>query len=114
MKKFSKKIYITIILAFLTIILIYISDISNLPENVVLFEGEALNLKTIAGVTIDTVFSSNPNVERIENKKTITVSTNAINEDYTGKLNLEVSLLGFKVKEIKVDIIENAEAIPLR
>lgn len=34
-------------------------------------------------------------------------------DDYTGTLNLEVSLLGVKVKEINVDIIENTEVIPL-
>lgn len=113
MKRFSKNFYISIILIFLTVALIYVSDITNLPENIILFEGEALNLRTIMGVTIDTAFSSNPNVERIENNKTVTVSSNAVGSDYTGKLNLEVSLLGFKVKEINVDIIENAEVVPL-
>lgn len=113
MKKFSKKFYIFFVLILLTIALIYISNITNLPENIVLFEGETLSLRTIIGVKVDTVFSSNPNIERIENNETITVSTNAVDTDYTGKLNLNVSLLGFKVKEINVDIIENAEVVPL-
>jgi len=114
MKKNSKKIYIYIILGLLWVALIYISDISNLPEQIVLFEGEQLNLKTIAGVKIDTSFSSNPNIERIENNKTAEVSAVAENGDYTGRLNLQVSLLGFKVKDINVEIIENTEVIPLR
>lgn len=111
--KVLKKIYISIGLCFLIIALIYVSDITNLPENVILFEGEALNLKTVLGVDVKTKFSSNPNIERIENKETITVSTNAVDNNYTGNLNLEVSLLGFKVKEINVDIIENIEVVPL-
>lgn len=90
------------------------SDITNLPDNVVLFEGEALNLKTVVGVDVKTRFSSNPNIERIENNQTITVSANASQDsDYTGNLNLEVSFLGIKVKEINVDIIENIEVVPL-
>lgn len=109
-----KKAYIYILLLLLTVSLIYVSDITNLPDNVVLFEGEVLNLKTVLGVDVKTRFSSNPNIERIENNQTITVSANASeNGDYTGNLNLEVSFLGVKVKEINVDIIENIEVVPL-
>ena len=109
-----KKAYICILMLLLTVVLIYVSDITNLPDNVVLFEGEALNLKTVLGVDVKTAFSSNPNIERIENNQTITVSANASqNSDYTGNLNLEVSFLGIKVKEINVDIIENIEVVPL-
>lgn len=109
-----KKTYIRILLLLLTVVLIYVSDITNLPDNVVLFEGEALNLKTVLGVDVKTAFSSNPNIERIENNQTITVSANASEDtDYTGNLGLEVSFLGLKVKEINVDIIENVEVVPL-
>lgn len=113
MKEILKKVYIAIILILLLTSLIYISDITNLPDNIILFEGETLNLKTVLGVNIKTAFSSNPNIERIENNETITVSAGAIDDDYTGNLSLEVSVLGFKVKEINVDIIENTEVIPL-
>ena len=95
MKKISNRIYRVFILLILIIALIYVSNITNLPENIILFEGEKLNLKTILGVDIHTAFSSNPNIERIENNETITVSANAVDTDYTGNLNLEVSLLGF-------------------
>lgn len=111
--KNSQKIFITLILIMLVVALIYISNITNLPENIVLFEGEPLNLKTIVGIKVDTTFSSNPNIEKIENNKTITVSANATNEKQVGKLGLKVSLFGIKVKDINVDIIENAEVMPL-
>jgi len=93
--------------------LIYISNITNLPENVILFEGEALDLKTLLGINIETEYSSNPNIEKIEEGKTITVSADAKETSHTGNLNLKVSLLGVKVKEINVDIIENVEVVPL-
>ena len=115
MKKISKKICgITIILVLL-IALIYISDITNLPDNLILFEGEKLNLKTIWGIDVDTTFSSNPNIEKLEVGETITVSANVSeNRECTGNLNLEVSLLGIKLKQINVDIIQNIEVVPLR
>lgn len=113
-KKFTQNNkFIAIVFIFLIIALIYVSDISNLPSKVILFEGEPLNLRTILGVNVETSFSSNPNIERIENNESVTVSAHAIDSDYTGTLNLEVSFLGIKVKDISVDIIENAEVVPL-
>lgn len=108
-----KKKYVGIILGILIIFLIYISDISNMPENIVLFEGEPLNLKTVLGVNVTTTSSTNPNIEKIENKQTITVSANTSDQNHTGNLNLQVSFLGIKVKNINVDIIENAEVVPI-
>ena len=116
MKKILKKFPIVLILILLFIALIYICDIDNLPSNVILFQGEVLNLNTIFGIEIETAFSSNPNIEKIENNETITVSANAENSeetDYTGTINLDVKLLGAKVKEINVNIIENTEVVPI-
>ena len=116
MRFFLKKICVSLILSILLIILIYICNIDNLPSNVILFEGESLSFNTILGINIETEFSSNPNIERIENKKNVTVSTDANDEgevDYTGKVELSVKLFGTKVKEINVDVIENTEVIPM-
>ena len=116
MRIFLKKIGTFFILNILLISLVYICNIDNLPSNVVLFEGEKLSLNTIYGVNIETLFSSNPNIERIENNETVTVSTNIENIeelDCTGTINLSVKLLGIKVKEINVDVIENTEVVPM-
>ena len=113
MNKHLKRTIIALSLLFLLTALIYISNITNLPENVILFEGEALDLKTLLGINIETEYSSNPNIEKIEEGKTITVSADAKETSHTGNLNLKVSLLGVKVKEINVDIIENVEVVPL-
>ena len=113
MNKHLKRTIIALSLLFLLTALIYISNITNLPENVILFEGEALDLTTLLGINIETEYSSNPNIEKIEEGKTITVSADAKETSHTGNLNLKVSLLGVKVKEINVDIIENVEVVPL-
>lgn len=113
MKDNIKKKYVGAVLFILLALLIYISDISNMPDNIVLFEGEPLNLKTVLGINITTTSSTNPNIEKIENKQTITVSANTAEQNHTGNLNLQVSFLGIKVKNINVDIIENAEVVPI-
>ena len=113
MKSNIKKKYVGAILFILVVALIYISDITNIPENIVLFEGEPLNLKTVLGINIKTTGTSNPNIEKIENKKTVTVSANSTDSNNTGNVLLEVSFLGIKVKDINVDIIENAEVVPI-
>lgn len=116
MRLFFKRISFTFIIFLLLIVLIYVSDIDNLPSNVIIFEGEALSLNTIFGVDIETEFASNPNIERLENNETVTVSANAENIeelDCTGTINLSVKLLGAKVKGINVDVIENTEVVPM-
>ena len=116
MKKIIKRISIAFVILFLLVALIYVSNITNLPSDIILFEGEKLSLKTIFGVDIETEFTSNPNIERIENNETITVAANVDNIenlDCTGNINLSVKFLGAKVKEINVNVIENTEVVPV-
>lgn len=116
MKKTMKKFSIILILLFLLISLIYVCNISNLPNDIILFEGETLRLKTIFGVDIETESTSNPNIEKLENNETITVAATAEDEEdikCTGTINLSVKLLGTKVKEINVNVIENTKVVPI-
>lgn len=116
MKENFKKIKIAFLLIILLIALIYVSDISNLPDSIILFEGETLKLNTIFGVNIETAFSSNPNIERIENYETVTVAAEVKDKqdlDCTGTINLNVKLLGAKVKEINVNVIEKLDVVPI-
>ncbi len=116
MKEIMKKASITLMVVFLLIALIYISDISNLPTNVILFEGETLRLNTIFGVNVETESTNNPNIEKIENNKAVTVAANIEKNqelNCTGTVNLSVKLLGTKVKEISVNVIENIEVVPV-
>lgn len=116
MKSFNKILFISFSILFLLVSLVYVCNIDNLPNQVILFEGEKLSLNTILGVELETEFSSNPNIERIENNKTVTVSADAQNNkelDCTGTINLSVKLFGNKVKNISVNVIENTEVVPL-
>ncbi len=115
--KILKKISIFCILIILSISLVYVCDITNLPDNIIIFEGETLSLNTIFGVDIETESTTNPNIEKIENHKTLTVSAEAqdlTEVDCTGTINLNVKLLGTKVKEISVNVIESTEVVPIR
>ena len=99
MKKL-KKILIVIIL---TLIYIYVCNISMLPNNIILMQGEVLKLNTVLGVNI-------------KNAKTITASSNLNNSIFeeTGKMNLELNLFNlFPVKDVTVNIIPKTTVIPL-
>ena len=99
MKKL-KKILIVIIL---TLIYIYVCNISMLPNNIILMQGEVLKLNTVLGVNI-------------KNAKTITASSNLNNSIFeeTGKMNLKLNLFNlFPVKDVTVNIIPKTTVIPL-
>ena len=99
MKKL-KKILIVIIL---TLIYIYVCNISMLPNNIILMQGEALNLNTVLGINV-------------KNAKTVTASSNLNNSIFeeTGKMNLELNLFNlFPVKDVTVNVIPKTTVIPL-
>lgn len=116
MKNLTKKISIAFLLMFLLVLLTYVSDITNLPSDVILFEGETLKLNTLFGVELETEKTSNPNIEKIENNETVTVAANIADTSdisCTGTINLSVKIFGAKVKEINVNVIENVEVVPI-
>lgn len=90
MKKFKN--VITII--FLFIVYIYVANISLIPKEIVLLEGEELNLKKMFGIqTVETAKTSNNNYN---------VS------------NLEVNMFGsIPLKDVKVTVIDDIEVIPI-
>ena len=99
MKTF-KKIFIVIILI---LIYSYVCNISMLPNNIILMQGESLNLNTILGINI-------------KNAKTITASSNLNNSIFeeSGKVNLELNLFNiFPVKDVTVNVIPKTTVIPL-
>lgn len=96
--KFIKKIFLII---FLLITLIYVTNITSMPKNIILFEGENLNLKTVLGVfqTKEPIVTTSSNNEE----------SNIINEE---KIKLSLFNL-LDVKDINVITIENTNVIPL-
>lgn len=103
-----RKKYFTNILKIFTIlvllsIFVYISSIESIPENIVIFEGEKLNLKIAAGLSLDD-YETELTASNINNKK---IST-------TGSNNLQLNLFGnIKIKNVSVDVIPKTTVIPI-
>lgn len=83
----------------------YICSIDSIPNNIIILEGDKLNLKIAAGLSLnnskdDTVLTaSNINKEKICT---------------TGSTNLNLKFGNIKVKNINVDVIPKTKVIPLR
>lgn len=59
--KFIKSlILLSILFIFLLVCFIYTLNISMLPDSIILFYGENLNLKTIYGISVEEKYSSSP------------------------------------------------------
>jgi len=99
MKIFKRIILILILL----IILIYVTNITSIPDNIILFKGENLNLNTVFGVNI---------VEK--DYKAIQTSSNLNNNEILETKTVSVSLFNIiNLKEIEVNTIPNTTVIPL-
>ena len=103
MKKTISKILIII---FILIIYIYACNISMFPSDIILFEGQEIELKTILGI----------NIKSKKNYETLQASTNlnqAIKEK-TGKVDFSVNIFNnIPIKEVSVNIIPKTKVIPI-
>lgn len=100
---------ILLILFFLTIY-VYICNITLLPNNIIIFQGEELNLKTIYGLKVK------PKSININNYKAMQTSTNLSEKvgENIGTINLSLDLFGtIPLKEIDVNILPRTKVIPL-
>lgn len=84
---------------------VYICSINSIPSNIIIFEGENLNLKIATGLTLAS-----------KNSKTILTASNInkekINSEGTNNLNL--NLFGtIPVKEVNVNVIPKKMVVPL-
>ena len=99
MKKVLKML---LLVFFLVVIYSYTLVITNIPQNIILFQGENLKLENILGLNFR---SSIETSSQDENKK---ISEN------TGKSSIEVSLFNkIFVKEIEVDVLPKTEVVPV-
>ena len=100
----KKLIFKLLLVFFLLVIYMYTLVWQNLPNELVVFEGEKINLKTILGIKVNT------------NQETIEASSNN-NETITGeagKQTLEVSLFDkILTKDIEVDVLPKTTIIPV-
>lgn len=103
MKK--NKIIEIIIILVLILTYVYICSANSIPNNIVIFEGENLNIKIARGLSLTSA-----------NNKTILTASNINKEKIsnTGSNNLNLNLFGgIKLKNINVDVIPKTTVIPL-
>ena len=101
---FLKKNYkYFIITSILLIILAYVTNITAIPQSLILFQNEDLNINPIFGVkieeTIEVGASLNQNSSNLQSQNS--------NKEYN------LSLLGFNLRTIKANIIQKTKVIPL-
>ncbi len=103
MKKLLK---LAVIIPILIVLYIYTLVITNLPDSLIVFEGENIKLNTIYGINIDikdeqyeAMFTSSNIGEAAFNKQ--------------GQTTLTASLFNFNIKDIEVNVIDKAKVIPI-
>lgn len=90
---------------FLIIIYVYTLLIESIPNELVIFEGENISMKTLLGITI-----------KDKNNQTIEVSSNNGNSlsNETGKKSLEVSLFNnILLKNVDISVLPKTTVIPV-
>ena len=114
MNKKIKKFLIVFFLSCLVIALVYVVNITSMPESIILFVGEKLNIKTAPGIIFETK-NQDGQIEKINNYETVEASSNISNEnELVEEINITASLFGkIDLKDITVNVIENTEVVPL-
>lgn len=93
-----KKIFL---ISCLLVILVYVTNITSIPSQIVLFEGEELNLGTVYGITIK---------DKNNENQVVKTSSNLNNNNETIILSLFNTI---DLKEVKVDTIPRTTVVPL-
>lgn len=102
MKKTVTKL---LLVFFLMIIYGYMISIENIPDNLVIFEGENIAMKTLLGINVKL------NAETMETVSS--TNSNSISPK-SGKATLEVSLFdSISLKDVNVDILPKTTVIPV-
>lgn len=110
----KENLFQLIFILVLLVVLAYTTNITSIPDSVILFQGEIFTYDTIAGVKIE------EKINKEENEKTVQASTELINtsasEDndaYSNTKTYNLSLLGINLKTVKANFIEKRKVIPL-
>lgn len=101
-----KKFFIIIISL---IIYVYVCNITLLPSNIIIFQGEDVNLRTVAGINIRRACKVKASSVQASNDISVDNSV----ESSAGSYELNLDLFGtIPVKEINVNVIERTKVIP--
>lgn len=121
MKRTLKPLFI---ISFLLLILVYVSNITNLPDKIILFQGEGYSLKMVPGLGIEAVETSSSLVssEEVDKASKIDTKSNTENSNNSlkngiskiGKIDYKLNLFGsIPLKDISVNIIPKTYVVPL-
>ena len=95
-----------LIILFLLIIFTYVCNITLLPNNIILIQGETFKLNTIYGITLG----------KLKNQETLETSSNTNKNKVTdvGKIDFNLNLFGnIPVKNMTVNVIPKTTVIPI-
>ena len=105
-----RKIRTSLLILFLFIIYIYVCNITLLPNNIIIFQGEELNLKTVYGVRIKQNNNENYKYSAMQTSTNLGEKVGSS----IGNVNLTLNLFGtIPLKEIDVNVIPRTKVIPL-
>lgn len=105
MKKHQITLKITMIILLL-VLYIYVVYVQSIPDNIVVFEGETINLKTILGLKADLIQ---------EDEVVETISSNQSSVmDSVGKKTAKISLFeNITLKDVSIDVLPRTKVIPV-
>ena len=102
----KKAIWKILLIILLTIIYTYIVSIQSIPDNIVIFEGESISLKTMLGLKAN-LTEDNEVVETLSSTQTNTI-------DNSGKKTVKLSLFeNIFLKNVNVDVLPKTTVIPV-
>lgn len=112
---FKKNFFLLIVL---TIIFVYITNISSIPENLVLFQNENYKMNLLKGFELetDTFLQETGNIQKAsyEIPKKFVENTNQIKTDWIGTIKLKLTALGIiPIKDISVSVVPERLVIPV-
>ena len=106
---FSKKNLILLFIIFLLLILLaYVTNITSIPDSVILFEDDELSLETIAGVKI-----KEKNDNTVEASTKLNDNKVSENNNSDNKKEYNLSLLGVNLKTITANILPETKVVQL-
>lgn len=112
----KRKISLFIIITFLLLILAYVTSITNIPNNFIIFQGDNFEYKGLLGLQAKSVsISTNKKLsdeykdtqESQENNSDVLVDTSQ-----QGTVELQISAFGVPVKDVSVSILPKTKVIP--
>lgn len=109
-----KKIRPILFIFLLIIIYIYVAYITLFPNNIIIFEGERINLNRIYGVQIKEVGNLDSKLQA--NSKTMQAATNLTENkaNQIGKTNISLNLFNsIPLKQVEVNVIKRTKVVPL-